>query len=510
MNFKTVHILSYLVGLFFALEPSYIHPDEHFQSMEILAHRILGTRGTIPWEFEPEHAARSFVPLYVVYGPAFYFFRMFWGTSASSGIALMYLVRLQNYVVFTCIYKLALQFLLRSKLDRAKANFYISTSYIAWTYQTHSFSNSMETCVLLTVLSLFQVLTLDSRNPKYNHYKTSIFMAIAIAFGLFNRITFAGFIALPALLPFYKFYMGHLRSLLVFITAFSLSCMAFIYIDTKLYGTSRWSVTPLNNLRYNLNASNLALHGIHSRYTHLFVNLPQMVGPLVIYFVAIKQKVTMPFLSCISGLLILSLFQHQELRFLVPLMPLFCSSIDLSKYRNALVTKYVTVVWLAFNAIFGLFMGSLHQRGVITAIQNMTKEEGPVGVDIWWKTYSPPTWLYANRDLIVSTTNIEGDLESLDLVDFTITKDHVVDLKGCDYDLFESAILGFLKSEPTSIRLIIPKSTNKFLTEFKNSHSEIDIQTKWETYFNIDMDHLDFSDLSTLTPGITMYAISML
>jgi hypothetical protein len=36
VNWKIVHYFSYLAVVFFALEPSYIHPDEHFQSLGVL------------------------------------------------------------------------------------------------------------------------------------------------------------------------------------------------------------------------------------------------------------------------------------------------------------------------------------------------------------------------------------------------------------------------------------------------------------------------------------------
>lgn len=42
-------------------------------------------------------------------------------------------------------------------------------------------------------------------------------------------------------------------------------------------------ITPLNNLLYNMNTENLALHGIHPRYTHFAVNLPLLYGPLFIF-----------------------------------------------------------------------------------------------------------------------------------------------------------------------------------------------------------------------------------
>lgn len=39
--------------------PGYIHPDEYFQSAEVTARHVLQIDSFIPWEFQPEHAARS-------------------------------------------------------------------------------------------------------------------------------------------------------------------------------------------------------------------------------------------------------------------------------------------------------------------------------------------------------------------------------------------------------------------------------------------------------------------
>ncbi|SCU83255.1 LAFA_0D02564g1_1 [Lachancea sp. 'fantastica'] len=506
MDLRLVHILGYLAGLFFALEPSYIHPDEHFQSLEILAHRFYGSHGTVPWEFDATNAARSFGPLYLAYGPMFYIFGKF--GHQLPPITLLYLVRLQNYVVFTCIYKLALQFLLRSKLDRAKATFYISTSYVTWTYQSHSFSNSLETCALLITLSLFQVLILDARVARYNHYRTSALLGMAIAFGVFNRITFIGFIALPAIPTLQNFYLGHIKSFFICVTTFILSCCAFIYFDTIMFQSPDWCIAPLNNLLYNLKSSNLAQHGVHPRYTHLLINTPQMLGPLMVYFLSKKQRMNLAMLSCISGLVFLSAFQHQELRFLVPLMPLFCASINLSNYNSAKRNKYITRIWLVFNVALGILMGSLHQRGVITAIGESTKNNANIGVHLWWKTYSPPTWLYSNQELVVSVPNIQNGEERLDNLNVQIVTDHVVDLKGCEYDLFESAVYGFLQHN-ASIRVFVPKSTDSMFKRIEINNATMHINKTWDTYLNLDLNHLDFTDASSLTPGLTIYDINL-
>ncbi|CAR24718.1 glycosylphosphatidylinositol-alpha 1,2 mannosyltransferase [Lachancea thermotolerans CBS 6340] len=508
MRLKTWHVLGYLFGLIVALEPSYIHPDEHFQSLEVMMIKIMGIKGTIPWEFKPESAARSFVPLYITYGPLLYLNKYI--LHLSSGVALMYLVRIQNYIVFMYLSKLALQFLLDSKLDRKKASFYISTSYIIWAYQTHSFSNSLESIILLLVLSLFRILIKDSSDRSFNHYKTCVVLGILVTLGVFNRITFLAFILLPCVPTFHLFYSKHLKSLCVSAISFICSCLLFVFLDKTIYGSDDWCVTPLNNLLYNLQDANLAQHGLHPRYTHVLVNVPQMLGPIMVFFVSKKQKINLALLSCISGLLILSLFRHQELRFLVPLFPLFCISIDLEKLNTFPYPKLIAKTWVAFNIVFGIIMGSLHQRGVVTAIQRLAEKQEHVDVHLWWKTYSPPTWLYMNNNLTVSTTNFVNSAERLDNVDFGITVDHVVDLKGCDYELFEFGLMSFLNSTSHGICLIIPKSTDKGVQKFRTKHEDVRFQVLWETPFSLDLDHIDFTDLSTLQPGMTIYQIDRL
>ena len=56
-------ILTSLARLIGALGPGYIHPDEIFQSQEVLAALIFRYDAVVPWEFEDcARPARSFVP----------------------------------------------------------------------------------------------------------------------------------------------------------------------------------------------------------------------------------------------------------------------------------------------------------------------------------------------------------------------------------------------------------------------------------------------------------------
>lgn len=44
----------------------------------------------------------------------------------------------------------------------------------------------------------------------------------------------------------------------------------------------KFTITPLNFLEYNSEASNLAEHGLHPRYLHFLVNFPLVFGPVAI------------------------------------------------------------------------------------------------------------------------------------------------------------------------------------------------------------------------------------
>ena len=45
------------------------------------------------------------------------------------------------------------------------------------------------------------------------------------------------------------------------------------------------TITPMNNIIYNIQRGNLESHGLHPVYTHLVVNLPMICGPLLVPFI---------------------------------------------------------------------------------------------------------------------------------------------------------------------------------------------------------------------------------
>jgi GPI mannosyltransferase 4 len=166
-------------------------------------------------------------------------------------------------------------------------------------------------------------------------------------------------------------------------------------------------ITPLNNLRYNSQTSNLAEHGLHPHYQHFLVNMPQLLGPAMILLINMGWPLTLAKakamlsnsrLTCAAtGTLILSLIPHQEPRFLLPCIPLLLSCVRLP--QAAEWRRYFWISWIIFNAALGILMGVYHQGGIVPAqiaIPHLveTRNTSISHVEVfWWKTYPPPTYL---------------------------------------------------------------------------------------------------------------------
>jgi len=107
----------------------------------------------------------------------------------------------------------AIQELIAKPQHRRIAVLLVASSYVTWTYQTHTFSNSIETILVAWSLVLIQRIVDDKVGLRFSRHglsllthpqqRTSPFasglLAILVVFGSFNRITFPAFLIIPAL-----------------------------------------------------------------------------------------------------------------------------------------------------------------------------------------------------------------------------------------------------------------------------------------------------------------------
>ncbi|KAI9887673.1 MAG: alpha 1,2 mannosyltransferase [Watsoniomyces obsoletus] len=476
---RRLYLLLVLVRLYFALSPSYLHPDENFQGPEVIAGRIFGYPVHRTWEFTSSHPIRSVYPLWPVYGLPMLLLHWVWAGAKEDHIVppdvVFWTLRVLMFVLSFVLEDWAIHELVPSPRHRRWVMLLVASSYVTWTFQTHTFSNAVETLLVAWCLVLMQRL-LDTKQQHSSILSSGAFAFLAVL-GVFNRITFPAFLLVPGL-RLIPFFWARPLSLLSAIVFGGLSMLLGVTLDTAFYASGPFYlsdvlrhpvITPLNNFIYNLDSKNLADHGLHPYYQHLLVNLPQLLGPafLLLFFV---RRLDVRFISAISGVFFLSLFRHQEARFLLPAIPLFLSSVHLPRRY---LRQWVTA-WVFFNSIMGVFMGVYHQGGIVPTQNHLAKQDGIKEV-LWWRTYNPPTWLLDGKNEHMTTTVLMGLAE----------KDLIPRLQ-------QATSCGGMGSQNSTL-LVAPESSI-FLDEFvQNDHqTPIHLRRIWHHRRHLNLDDLDF------------------
>ena len=303
------------------------------------------------------------------------------------------------------------------------------------------------------------------------------FLGMIVAAGVFNRPTFVAFAFVPMTFwlfrnvrPLQAGFCGRLMSTsLSLLFGILLSCVTFVTADTAYYkpeflhefkgslhllvsgemslpliqeflrdASSNLVLTPLNFLMYNTDPSNLAKHGLHPRSLHFFINLPLLLGPVYIAFISViattvyriifmrgvskedTEQLTHTWLvlMAVVPLLVLSIFPHQEPRFLIPALPMFM--VMGAKVMSAMAPARLSfmTVWVVFNIVLTLVYGYIHQGALIPAMSiyqqkllAISSKPSPSNHHaIFYKTYPPPRHLLLLPETSSSHVHIH-DLE---------------------------------------------------------------------------------------------------
>ncbi|KAI2748101.1 CAZyme family GT22 [Penicillium roqueforti] len=499
---RRTYLLLLVIRVYFALSPSYLHPDENFQGPELFAGRIFSFPSKIPWEFTVEHPIRSIFPIWAAYELPMNLLKWFY-TETGEGSPPPHMIynalRGGMFLLSFVLEDWAIYELVPSPRHRRATVVLVASSYVTWTYQTHTFSNSLETLLVAWGLVLIRRIVNNKRHSSFFSHAVLAFIAVV---GVFNRITFPAFLLFPGLqlLPQFQRKPLGLAAFLLFGLFFSFIA---IYTDTIFYRPTASFlsvfrhpiITPLNNLLYNTDTANLAQHGLHPHYQHFTANLLQLLGPAYIaMIVSLFSRPLVPYwmrnvraLSALSATMLLSLFPHQEPRFLLPVVPLLLSCFPMRGSR------LLVVVWVIFNAAMGFLMGVYHQGGVVPtqlAMRDIVSSSPtpyiPSATVFWWKTYSPPLWLLGGDD---QSTEIQTlDLMGMSGVDMIQQLELVV--PGC--------------STPSPVFLVAPTSAT-FLDQYVFSapqsqdqdqaqNQTLQLHQLWSYRNHLNLDDMDFGD----------------
>ncbi|XP_070322285.1 GPI mannosyltransferase 4 [Odocoileus virginianus] len=430
-----------LLRLVWCLLPQtgYVHPDEFFQSPEVMAEDVLGVEAARPWEFHPSSPCRTVVFPLLTSGSAFWLLRLWeeWGPwpGAVSGYALLVGPRLLlttlSFALDLAVYHLAPAW----GAERWNALLLLSGSYVTLVFYTRTFSNAIEGLLfawLLVLVSPGLARSSTPRKPTPGPQWHGWLLGGLVVAGFFNRPTFLAFALVPLFLwgtcgatdPSFKSLTRHARVLL---PGASLTAVAFVAADSWYFSSpsrpSTLVLTPVNFLHYNLDPVNLARHGTHVRLTHLAVNGFLLFGALHAHTLrAAWQQLRAGLRACAQmgfpralgawsprpsprsllllfyfmPLTLLSAFSHQEARFLIPLLVplvLLCSlQTQPAPYRGTLAL---------FNILGALFFGCLHQGGLVPGLGHLERvvhAPEPLRVPthftlVFTHTYMPPRHL---------------------------------------------------------------------------------------------------------------------
>lgn len=158
---------------------------------------------------------------------------------------------------------------------------------------------------------------------------------------------------------------------------------------------------------------------------------------------------------------------------MIPAVPLLLSSITLP--RNIPFQRLWIAVWVIFNVVLGVLFGVFHQGGVVPAqfhLRNTTNAANAV----WWKTYSPPTWLLGEGK--------DDQFKTIDLMSAKLL--HLVDT------LKPLAQCG----EDANSYLVAPLSATA-LDEYSmglNTSLPFWLEREWEYLNHLNLDDMDFAD----------------
>lgn len=410
-------------------QTGYLHPDEFFQSSDIVGGRHFNSRHYASWEFTTDRPIRCmFLPTLlnkIAFGLATSL-----QTDPSAYLLLVaprLIYTITSFIVDFSLYKLC-QYYSSRGLWYLPVSIVFQTSFICLGCLTRTLSNVPEviifSLILLVVGHLIRprfrvVLVTPTRStPAHERVKastqlsSSLLVGLLVTLGTFNRPTFPCFALVPMLYWLnesfkrnsYNIRLNIQRVLVPVAISSTLTAILLSTYDTVYYKDSKiledlfrqlvqlkfkesyeiiqnnWVVTPYYFVKYNTNVDNLSRYGLHAPYMHMLVNVPFAFGPLGLMFygklinLMTGSGVYRLLFSAhrIYALMLLTVLTSIILLSFIPhqefrfLMPLIVPLVYAFAFNIYARNKWLCV-WLIYNLILTYFYTSIHQAGVLKA-----------------------------------------------------------------------------------------------------------------------------------------------
>lgn len=336
-----IYIFLCFLRLICALSPGYIHPDEFFQSPEIMGGDVFGFEVFRPWEFEQYPQCRSIVIPALTIGLPFKLLKIWNNLRIGMGLtdiinsySIFLTQRLSffflSFVIDYTGYTIAKLYYPRNAI---KSLLVFASSYVLLIFYTRPFSNTVESIILsLCFIVYIKATTPTESQVRKQNMSSSVkeevsanyafLLGSLIALGIFTRVTFILYVFPIGVAVLYHVFLSprtlnknwteKFQELIPFAFGIVFISAICVIIDSLYFGTLKlidngvvltkhhifeflsnpitllkveWQgnliFTPLNNILYNLDSNNLSEHGLHPRYLHIY-NFTLLFGPLVL------------------------------------------------------------------------------------------------------------------------------------------------------------------------------------------------------------------------------------
>lgn len=130
-----------------------------FDALTLCAGSIFDYPSRKTWEWTSDSPIRSVFPLWPAYGLPLVLLQWLWPRGLDDPVdpsAIYYTLRVVMFILSFVLEDWAIHELVRSPRYRRQAVVLVASSYVTWTYQTHTFSNSVETLIVLWSLVLIE------------------------------------------------------------------------------------------------------------------------------------------------------------------------------------------------------------------------------------------------------------------------------------------------------------------------------------------------------------------
>jgi GPI mannosyltransferase 4 len=120
---------------------------------------VLGFPSRKTWEWTSDQPIRSVFPLWPAYGIPMVLLKWLWPHEEHETVdtaVVYYTLRFVMFILSFVLEDWAIHELVHSPRYRRQAVVLVASSYVTWTYQTHTFSNSIETLIVLWSLVLIE------------------------------------------------------------------------------------------------------------------------------------------------------------------------------------------------------------------------------------------------------------------------------------------------------------------------------------------------------------------